>query len=294
MTAVIETALAEAQALLENKIIDPLGTDGKLVKRGDILTAEQYALLGKSHPYERNSRGVCNQQCAGIPRVGYGYCQRTTHGPELPHLVTLEEGSHEVAWVWMNGELPVEPTPDEATDPEDAKVEVFTQGLRVNYRNKRDKLFVLSVPRKRDEVVEIVDLTHQRMRKIKKELLVPARDDDAAPTQDEMRWMGTFIAARRKSALDIALRELENRRWDRDTMNASLAKIDIAPRAARYGTSFSATLDIKLPPGVKEINIDAAQAKLREVLAEAVKNLGEGYEVRRIREVYGGTVEELR
>lgn len=293
MTAVIETALAEAQALLENKIIDPLGADGKLVKTGDVLTIEQYALLAEKDTGGGYGTGrSCRQQCAGIPGVGYGYCQREKHGPELPHLVVTRD--RVVAWAWQNGEVPVEPTPDEVEDPADAKVEVFTQGLRVNYRNKRDKLFVLSVPRKRDEVVEIVDLTHQRMRKIKKELLVPARDDDAAPTQDEMRWMGTFIAARRKSALDIALRERENGRWQRDQMNASLAKIDIAPRVPRYGTSFSATLDIKLPPGMVTLNAHEAEIKLRAVLAEAVKNLGEGYEVRRIREVYGGTVEELR
>jgi hypothetical protein len=276
------------------KVVDPLGTDGRVVKTGDVLTTEQRALLA-GRRYAGVDNGGCGQRCAGVPKIGaYGYCQRKgQHGPELPHVVVTETG--EVAWAWVNGELPVDPTPDVLDDPADAKVEAFTQGMRVNYRNKRDILYVLAVPKRRDESVEIVDLTHQRMRKIRKDVLVPAREDDPQPTQAEMRWMGEFIAARRQSALDIALRELENGRWTRAQMNESLKKIDIAPRPTRYGTSFSVTVDLVLPPGVTDLGgMRDYAAVLKRVMEAGFKAERNDIQVKRVHDIYGGTVTEVR
>lgn len=277
------------------KVVDPLGTDGQVVKTGDILTADQVLLLAPRDRYGEDRRSGCAQRCAGAPKIGgYGYCQRRgAHGPELPHLV-LVPGTNEVAWAWQNGEVPLDPTPDVLADADDLKVELFTQGLRVNYRNKRDILFVLAAPRRKDESVEVVDLTHQRMRKIKKELLIPERADDPVPSQDEMRWMGEFIAARRQSAIDIALREMENRRWNRAQMNTSLAKIDIAPRPVRYGASIALTMDLVLPAGVKTIDGVNANAKLLEVLQAGLTQVAPGVTVRRVHDVYGGDVNEIR
>lgn len=275
------------------KVVDPFGTDGQVVKTGDVLTAAQQRLLVR-RTYNQPNRG-CGQRCAGVPKIGaYGYCQRPEeHGPELPHFVATDTG--EVAWAWQNGEVPVDPTPDVLSDADDAKVEAYSLGLRVNYRNKRDILYVLGVPKKRDESVEVIDLTHQRMRKIRKDLLVPERADDPVPSQTEMRWMGEFIAARRQSALDIALRELENGRWTRGQMNESLARIDIAPRAARYGTSFSVTVDLVLPVGIKDLGgMTDYAGTLKRVMEAGFKAVRDDIEVKRVHDIYGGTVHEVR
>lgn len=291
VAAAIAAATGVPPAVVEPpKVVDPLGTDGAVVKTGDVLTADQvnkYVVL-------RRSEGSCGQRCAGVPRIGaYGYCQRKgKHGPELPHLVITAD--REVAWAWQNGEVPVDPEPDVLNDPATASVERFTQGLRVNYRNKREILFVLSTPRKKDEQVEVLDLTHQRFRKIVKSALVPARDDDPEPSPEEMAWVATFIADRRSKALEIGLRELENGRWDRNQMNESLAKIDIAPRPIRYGTSFSATVDLTLPEGVTTINEYDYELKIREAIKAAVEGMEPGLKVRKVREVYGGRITEIR
>lgn len=288
-------AAAETPKAEPPKVVDPLGRDGRVVQTGDFLTPEQVAqhVVGGPTRWDRHPNS-CGQRCAGVPKIGsYGYCQRRgAHGPELPHLVVTAD--REVAWAWTNGVVPVNPEPDVLADPEDAKVEAFTQGMRVNYRNKREILFVLSVPKRKDESVEVLDLTHQRFRKIAKTALVPARDDDPDPSQEEMAWVAAFIAERRTKALEISLRELENRRWNRQQMNESLAKIDIAPRAARHGTSFTATVDLALPRGVRDIDAAEYEQKIREAVRKATEELLEGVEVRTVRDVYGGDVRELR
>lgn len=282
-----------ALAAVEQARTNPTVQDPYHAVVGHKLTDTENAALIEA----RRRTGNCGQRCAGAPgRLGgYGYCVREPHGPELPHFVVDDRNT--VTWTWTNGEELVDvPTDTTVVDPDDAKVETFLSGMRVNKRNSRDVLMVLSTPKKRDERIEILDLTHQRFRKIARGELVPVRDDDPEPTPEQMKWVAEFIADRRKAAYDIAAREVGNRRWDRPTMLASVRKIGIAEPPIEYGTSISLSLTLKVPGRDAQLdNTDALKAAVEAAIKVAAQNtLPEGFEVRGVREFSANGITELR
>lgn len=287
--AAVEAAKAEKPA-----VPDPWGIGGNPIEIGRTFTRQEWTKI--------QNMDQCRQRCAGAPGLyAYGYCQRELgHGPELNHFVANVD-TRAVTWVWANGteklvEQVVAAEPDAVEDPPDAKVEQFTQHLRVNYRNKRDILLVLSVPKKRDTHVEVLDLTHQKFRKPRKEMLVPARDDDPEPTQEQMAWVAEFIADRRRNAFEIAAREVTNRRWGKDEMLASVAKIGISPPPVQHGVTVSMSVDFRLPGrnlnGVDQAELQAAFEAAVKVAA--AKTMPDGFSVRRVHNFNVGGVEEIR
>lgn len=270
---------------------DPWGIGGTPIEIGRTFTREEWNKI--------EHHNQCRQRCAGAPGLyNYGYCQRETgHGPELAHFVANPD-NRTVTWVWVNGTETIEEpvTEVEVEDPAELKVETYTPHMRVNYRNKRDVMLVLSVPKKRDERVEVLDLTHQKFRKVRKEMLVPHRDDDPEPTVEQMAWVGSFIAERRAKAYEIADREVTNRRWSREEMHQSVAKIGIAPPPVMYGTSVGLSIDLRLP---KRDIAGLDQAALKEALEAAIKvaaekALPDGFSVRRVHNFYVDGVTEIR
>lgn len=291
LEAAVAAAVAATAPVEEPKVRDPWGIGGQPVEIGRTFSPDEWRTIINAEQ--------CRQRCAGAPGVGgYGYCVREAgHSPELPHFVIDHE--RRVTWVWVNG---LETVEDQDTpvipdlDPADAKVTTFTSHMRVNYRNKRDIMIVLSVPRKRDERVEILDLTHQKFRKVRKELLTPARPDDPEPTQEQMMWVAQFIADRRANAYEIANREVLNGRWGRGEMNASVAKIGISPPPVRRGVSVSLNVDLFIPGK----NLDGLdQGELQKAFEAAIKvaadkALPDGFSVRRVHNFYVGGVEEVQ
>lgn len=257
---------------------DPLGVDGADVKVGD-------RFIGHDQP-------VCHVRLAGAPGDTYAYCRRPDgHDPRHPHLETESRSSvmnSTVVWVWGKGEAPLVEVAEEVTDPADAKLESYEVGAFVAYRDKRRVLVIVSKPRKRDETVEVLDLTHQRMVKIRKENLVPRRPDDPTPTPEQFQWVGRWLAERRKKALEVAKRELANGRWNRSTMNQSLEKLDIAPLPAKYGGTVEFTIKFEFPDGVQPTR-EQVQRLIQQAI---VRDHGE-FSVTALMNWYGGNPTEV-
>lgn len=294
VAAAVEAAAEAAKNAEAPTVYDPWGIGGQPIEVGRQFTGDEWRQIVNMNR--------CGQRCAGAPGLyGYGYCQRDHgHGPELNHFVANED-THIVTWVWSNGteelvEKAVAAEPAAVEDPPEAKIEQFTQHMRVNYRNKRDIMLVLSVPKKRDTHVEVLDLTHQKFRKPRKEMLVPARDDDPEPTQEQMAWVAKFIADRRANAFEIAAREVTNRRWGKDEMHASVAKLGISPPPVQHGITVSMSVDFKIPGrnlnGLDQAAVQAAFEAAVKVAAE--KTLPDGFSVRRVHNFNVGGVEEIR
>jgi hypothetical protein len=274
VTAAIDEAKATKVETKQPEIEpDPLGVDGADIKIGDHA------------PYVATGR--CGQRLAGVPGLGYVNCERAVgHPPHHAHYTTGMSGT--VMWVWGKGDPPMADSPDEVEDAAEAKVERWEVGDRVNYRNKRDVLIVLTVPKRKDKEVEVLDLTHERMRKIPRTKVVPPRDDDPEMTADQFKWMARFLAERRKAAIDVAKRELTNRRWDKNAMNRTLEKLDIAPIPPRYQSTPEMSLRVVLPPGAPKINQDELRRRLRAALVKVY----DGFEITEINSFYGGTFTE--
>lgn len=290
--AAVQQALA-AQATLDqtDRVVDPWGVGGEPIEIGRVFTRDEMNRI--------ENQTQCHQRCAGAPGVGgYGYCQREHgHDPKLKHFVAYEY-DRTVKWVWETQVDEKDAVPGEVEgdiDAADAKVETFTIGLRVNKRNERGVLMVLSVPKKRDEKVEILDLAHQRFRKIRRDTLVPARDDDAEITPEQMTWVSQFIADRRANVFEIGMREVTNGRWSKATALESLAKIGISEPPVQYGTTVNVSIDLKLPG--RDLNLDqaAVQAAFEAALrTAAAATLPEGYTVRRVHNINVDGVTEIR
>lgn len=283
LDTLIQEARAEEAAMDPTPLIpgdppDPLGVDGADVKVGD--------------PFIAHGHAECHVRLAGAPIGNYAYCRRPKgHDPRHPHVETDKRSAAmngEVVWVWGKGEAPVVEVAEEVTDPEDAKLESYEVGAFASYRNKRRVLQILSRPRNKDLEVEVLDLTHQRMMKIRKEHLVPRRDDDPPITPEQFEWMGKFLAERRRKALEVAKRELGNGRWNRATMNESLELLDIAPLPAKYGGSAEISIRFEFPEGV---TVDRAQA--RRLVEKALVREHEGVKVTGISSWYGGEPREI-
>jgi hypothetical protein len=257
---------------------DPFGVDGADVKIGDTFRA--------------HSEDPCNQRLAGAPGGSYAYCRRPKgHDPRHPHFETEDASSRigsRVRWVWGKGEAPLVEVADEFADPDDAKLESYEEGTFASYRDKRRVLMVLSRPRKGDEGVEVLDLTHQRFLKVSKDKLVPRRDDDPAITPEQFEWVGKWLADRRKKALEVAKRELGNGRWNRSTMNESLEKLDIAPLPAKYGGTVEFTIRFEFPNGAR-----LGRDEARRLVEQAVIGDHEGVKITQISNWYGGNPTEI-
>lgn len=257
---------------------DPWAPEGRDIRVGDPVP-------DKLIPDYTQTR--CGVREAGVPAHGYVNCMRPEGHP--PHHAHVYVYNNSAAWVWGREDPPLAETPEVLKDPEDAAVTDWKVGMRVSYRNKRDVLVVLSRPKLRHKEVEVLDLGHKRFRKIKKELVVPARPDDPQVTQEQMRWVGEFIAKRKGSALEIAQRELEKRSWTRGQMNESLAKIDIAKQPSQYGTTIEVNFDIKLPTGAARMSATAVRQMVNEAVTEMVN---EKFIVDRVNHTYGGELRE--
>lgn len=292
------TAEAVADTMTENVtngqvLADKYAPDG-ILKIGDTIPLDLYQHAGHI--------GTCSVRCAGAPGLhgAYGYCQRAEgHDRRLPHFVADE--NRVVTWTWfdvvtMETTETIRTTPTaELDDPADAKVDEFVVGARVNQRNKRDILVVLSTPRRRDPSVEILDLTHSRFRKLTKTSLVPPRPDDPDPTPEQIQWLGEFLAKRRNTCREIAQREVRNQRWSRAQMNESLRRIGIAEELPTYGAELRVTVKLKAPNGKRAGDyhvVDWAQAT--QVLADKLPGLEiDGLTVVSARITGGGQIGEV-
>jgi hypothetical protein len=176
--------LAPAPAPVIEK--DPWAPEDRDIRVGDPVQESQLPKWDQAR---------CDVREAGVPDHGYVNCQRPKgHPPHHPHAYVY---GNQVAWLWGKEDPPLPDVPDALVDPADATVTEWTVGMRLSYRNKRDVLVLLSKPKLRHKDIEVLDLGHQRFRKIKRELIVPAREDDPEITPEQMQWVGEFIAKRK-------------------------------------------------------------------------------------------------
>lgn len=95
------------------------------------------------------------------------------------------------------------PVPDEVDAPQP---DGFTPEIGGLYKAEGRRTLLMVVGFRRAGQVEILDLTHQRFRVLRRAQLRPKRDD-MVPTPEQMRWAGQFMAERRKLTRDNALKQ---------------------------------------------------------------------------------------
>lgn len=219
---------------------DPLAA----VKVGDEVTVEQMSTYLDDDGAQRTSRGrdICFQ-----PYMDGGYCQRAQHPEHWDHIYPADEqrsGIVQAKWSTYAGEgfpeLPAQ------VDDSGEEVNVNEISGLMRFRNRRDLLLVIGPTEEGSKNYDVLDLTHQRFRRINEEKLVPRRPADPEPTADEMAWAAQWLAKSKKSVLQVARREVRSRRWDVPTMTKSLAKMDIVPPPPTWSGTVNLTISFDL------------------------------------------------
>lgn len=174
----------------------------------------------------------------------------------------------------------VAPT-DPPRDPADAAITEWSTGLKAAFRDQRVVLYVLSEPD--GGAVEVLDLTHQRFRKVATTSVVPARPDDPAITIEQFKWLGEWLSGQRAGARRGAQRGLNNGQWSKAGMNETLAKLDIAPRVQRLvNGSIELSFGVRLPAGTAE----PSRTVLTQILRQALVKDHGGIEITSINTPY--------
>jgi hypothetical protein len=203
---------------------------------------------------------------------GYGWCSREGGHPAHWKHISLEreEGrSGRVRWAW-EGDFEVPELPAEIEEPpEVVQVERPASGDLMRFRNRRDILLVLGYVQKGSDLVEVLDLTHQRFRRLKVEKLVPRRDSDPEPTVEQMAWVAEFLADRKQAVAQIGLREVKSRRWSRAEMTSALKKADITPPPSKFIGNIEFNVQFELPPGAGQPSNSQLRAWMTELLKDA-------------------------
>lgn len=244
------TAVMESQTDMAGRPADPL----EHVKRGDILTAEQlrtadeYPCRVEYHPY-----GLC-----GRPHAHPDHWQHI--GFQSPSAAGV------VLATWHNeNALDISDAPPEIEQEETPLVST-TAGTLCRFRNRRDLLMILGKTRKGSDTVEALNLTRQRFCKLRIDRLVERKDTDPDPTQEQMAWVGQFLADRKHAIAQIGQREVDSRRWTRAEMEQSLGKADITPPPLRWAGTLNLSLDFQLPHGAER----PTNAHLQQLVVEAL------------------------
>jgi hypothetical protein len=144
-------------------------------------------------------------------------------------------------------------------------------GTLCRFRNRRDLLMILGKTRKGSDMVEALNLTRQRFCKLRIDRLVERKDTDPDPTQEQMAWVGHFLADRKRAVAQVAQREVDSRRWTRAEMEKSLGKADITVPPLKWTGSVSVTLDFQLPPGAQR----PTDSDLKRLLVQALGKTSE-------------------
>lgn len=174
------------------------------VEIGSYLEDDQYLDMTDPRPRCRlSSNGADDFEGEGVADDGWT-CSRSRHPDHWRHVAL---SGQRVLCKW-GGSLEGDPEaavvdPDPEPGP-DFQLEV---GELYKFRNRPTALQVVGF--RRDGRVEVLDLTHLRYRVLKREQLVP-RKDELVLTAEQVRWVGKFMAERRAQARQNALTQRRN------------------------------------------------------------------------------------
>lgn len=184
-----------------------------------------------------------------VGRPGVWGCSRRQHPEHWKHIAT--DGGDYVYACW--GGIAPEPDGEPDADPGPFELEI---GVLYKFRNKSTVLMVVGV--RKDAQVEVLDLTHEKFRVLKPEQLVPRKADAEPPTPEQMKWVGEFLAQRRKSVRDNALKQRRDGYFNRlADLNGVLNELGMEPyRPRRTGT-------MSPPLSVRTVGLTDDQARQR-------------------------------
>lgn len=157
----------------------------------------------------------------------------------------------------------------EVDDSNAEEIKVIEEGTLARFRNRRDHLLVLGTTTRKGDSVEVLDLTHERLRVIPRAKLVHRKPNDPMPTPDQMAFMGRFLAERKAAIAKLAL-DRAPRYWARQAAQLALAEMDIAVPPQRWQGSVDMRISVLLPP---ELDGQPADDQVRLWLRELLKGV---------------------
>lgn len=152
-------------------------------------------------------------------------CTRAEHPDHWRHIALA---GHHVIGKWGGAEDgdPNSASPEER-DPDPGPDFQLEVGELYKFRNRPTVLQVVGF--RRDGRVEVLDLTHLRYRVLKREQMVP-RKDELTLTPEQVRWVGKFMAERRAQARQNALTQRRNGYFRTlEDLNGVLTELSLEP-----------------------------------------------------------------
>lgn len=188
---------------------------------------------------------------------GAYHCSRVAGHPE--HYKHIAIGGRYICGYW-GGIDPAELViPEGDVDPEPDPFELEVGGL-YKFRNRPTLLMVVGT--RKDEKVEVLDLTHQRYRVLDKVQLIPRRGD-MEPTAEQLKWVAKFMADRRKEVRETAVKQRRDGFFKSvDDLNKVLGELGLEPHRSRRSGYWQPELRIR----TEGMSDDQAKARLLEWL----------------------------
>lgn len=163
-------------------------------------------------------------------------CTRSRHPDHWRHIAL--SGNYVLGKWGGDGTVTTETDPD--PDMEVGKLEI---GKLYKFRNRPTLLMVVGF--RREDRVEVLDLTHQRFRVLTPVQLVPRRDD-MVPTPEQLKWVGMFMAQQRVKTRQVAVAQRRDEFFKSMTeLNSVLNELGLEPAKRRMEGQIQLTLQVR-------------------------------------------------
>lgn len=214
------------------------------IEPGSRISRDDYdRVVGGDRHCRANSRGATDYEGSGSADSEWS-CTRQPHPEHWKHVALA---GREVLGKWGGSEAGDPNAEEGEPDPDpgpDFKLEV---GELYKFRSRKTILQVVGF--RRDGRVEVLDLTHLRYRVLRREQLVP-RKDEVLLTPEQVRWVGKFMAERRAEARRNALTQRQNGYFRTvDDLNSVLEELKLEPHQTlrRGRVSFDMQIEVRGP-----------------------------------------------
>lgn len=229
--------------------VDPLA---HIVGGGQMTDAEMRKLN------ENRETSACGSSSAGeevVGEPGDWTCSRGEHPDNWKHIATY--GGQAVIATWGGWEEGAE-TGDEAVAAAEPEI-----GALLKFRNR--PTILMPVGLRGEDQVEVLDLTHQRFRLLKREQLVPRPADAEPPSAEMLAWVAKFMAERREETRRVARQQRRDGYFKTtEDLNQVLNELGLAP----FGTIRRGTISL-----IWDVETAMTSAEVREKLKAWAKTL---------------------